>query len=183
MAYEGALDTAITLLIIIAFNSDFSLGVITSIISILAVFSSIICKKIIDPQKTNLSIILSCIVIFISTIFLIFITNQYTIIGYNIIFAFFIQFIMIAEEVQTLKLTNSTIIDDSNRVESYILIEFFLNAGRVLSYILLFILGISNKLYLLETLIIFLELSLVGMIINLIQIQKLQNKLNKNKDA
>ena len=172
MAYEGALDTAVTLLIIISFNSDFSLGIITSIISLLAMISSYIYKKVKNQDKMNILIIISCIIILLSSIILVFITNQYTIIGYNLIFAFFLQFIMVAEEVQTLKFTNSDIINDSNRVETYVLLEVFLNAGRIISYILLLIVGIYNELYLLEILIIFLVLSIVGETFNLIKFNK-----------
>ena len=168
-SYEGALDTAVTLLIIMSFNSDFSLGVITSIISILAMLSSYIYKKVKDQEKLKVVIKISSIVIFISSIVLVFITNQFTIVTYNLIFTFFLQFIMVAEEVQTLKYTNSDVINDSNRVETYVLLEIFLNAGRVLSYILLFVVGIYNKLYLLEILIIFLVLSIVAETINLIK--------------
>ncbi len=160
MAYEGALDTSVTLLIIMSFNSDFSLGVITSIISLLAMLSSYMYKRIKNQEKMKVLIIISCIIILISSIILVFFTNQYTIVAYNLIFAFFLQFIMVAEEVQTLKFTNSDVINDSNRVETYVLLEMFLNAGRVISYILLFIVGIYNKLYLLEILIIFLVLSI-----------------------
>lgn len=172
MAYEGALDTAVTLLIIISFNSDFSLGIITSIISLLAMISSYIYKKVKNQDKMNILIIISCIIILLSSIILVFITNQYTIIGYNLIFAFFLQFIMVAEELQTLKFTNSDIINDSNRVETYVLLEIFLNAGRIISYILLLIVGIYNELYLLEILIIFLVLSIVGETFNLIKFNK-----------
>lgn len=172
MAYEGALDTAITLLIIISFSSDFSLGIITSIISLLAVISSYIYKKIKSNKNIKLLMIISCAIILVTSIILVFITNQYTIVIYNIIFAFFLQFVMVAEEVQTLKFTNSNIITDSNRVETYVLLELFLNAGRVISYALLFIVGIYNKLYLLEILIIFLVLSIVFETINLIKFMK-----------
>ena len=51
MAYEGALDTAVTLLIIMSFNSDFSLGIITSIISILTMLSSYLYKKVKTKEK------------------------------------------------------------------------------------------------------------------------------------
>lgn len=44
---------------------------------------------------------------------------------------------MVSEEVQTLKFTNSDVINDSNRVETYVLLEMFLNIGRIISYILL----------------------------------------------
>lgn len=172
MAYEGALDTGVTLLIIIAFNSDFSLGIITSIISLLAVISSYIYKKIKSKEKMKLLMIISCVIILATSILLVLITNQYTIVIYNIIFAFFLQFVMVAEEVQTLKFTNSNIITDSNRVETYVLLEFFLNAGRVISYALLFIVGIYNKLYLLEILIILLVLSIVFETINLSEFMK-----------
>lgn len=172
MAYEGALDTAVTLLIIMSFNSDFSLGVITSIISLLAMLSSYMYKRIKNQEKIKVLIIISCIIILISSIILVFFTNQYTIVGYNLIFAFFLQFIMVAEEVQTLKFTNSDVINDSNRVETYVLLEMFLNAGRVISYILLFIVGIYNKLYLLEILIIFLVLSIGMETVSLIKFNK-----------
>lgn len=169
MAYEGALDTTVTLLIIMSFNSDFSLGVITSIISLLAMLSSWIYKRIENKERMKKLIIFSYMIILISSIALVFVTNQYTIVGYNIIFAFFLQFIMIAEEVQTLKFTNSDVIDDFNRVETYIFLEMFLNVGRVISYVLLFIVGIYNKLYLLEILIVLLVLSIVAEAINLIK--------------
>lgn len=172
MAYEGALDTAVTLLIIISFNSDFSLGIITSVISLLAMISSYIYKKINNQEKIKLLIIISCIIIFISSIILIFKTNQYTVISYNLIFAFLLQFIMVPEEVQTLKFTNSDLINDLNRVETYVLLEMFLNAGRIISYILLFIVGIYNKIYLLEILIIFLVLSISAEAVNLIKFNK-----------
>ena len=83
---------------------------------------------------------------------------------------------MLHEEIQTLKFTNSKIITDLNRVETYIILEMFLNAGRVISYLLLFILGISNSLYLIEFLIIILVLSLTLEIMTLIKF----SKANKN---
>lgn len=172
MSYEGALDTAVTLLIIMSFNSDFSLGVITSIISLLAMLSSYAYKRIKNQEKMKLLIILSFIIILMSSIMLVFITNQYSIFGYNLIFTFFLQFIMVAEEVQTLKFTNSDVINDSNRVETYVLLEMFLNVGRIISYSLLFIVGIYNNLYLLEILIIFLVISIGAETINLVKFNK-----------
>lgn len=176
MAYEGALDTAVTLLIIISFNSDFSLGIITSLVSLLAMISSYIYKKINNQKKVKSLIIVSCIIIFISSIILIFKTSQYTIVSYNLIFTFFLQFITVSEEVQTLKFTNSDLINDLNRVETYVLLEMFLNAGRIISYILLFIVGIYNKIYLLEILIIFLVLSISAEAVNLL---KFNNKIRE----
>lgn len=173
MAYEGALDTAVTLLIIISFKSNFSLGIVTSITSILAMFSSFIYKKINNLKTMKIIFIISCTIIFISSILLVFITNSYTIIAYNIIFAFFLQFIIIAEEVQSLKFTNSNVINNTNVVETYVLLEMFLNVGRIISYILLLIVGIYNNLYLLEILIIFLVISIIMETINLIKFDKL----------
>lgn len=175
MAYEGALDTAVTLLIIMSFKSDFTLGIITSIISVLAILSSFIYKKISNEKKLKILLVISCIIIFISSILLVFKTNHYTIIIYNLIFAFFVQFIMIHEEIQGLKFTKSKIITDLNRIETYIIIEMFINAGRVVSYLLLFIVGISNSLYLLEFLIIILVLSLALEMTTLIKFSK-ENK-------
>lgn len=168
--YEGALDTAVTLLIIIAFSKDFSLGVITSITSVLSIFGAYICKKIINSKKITLTIFISCVIPLISTIILLFITNKYTIVGYNIIYTLFIQIISIIKDINTLKLTNSEIINGSNRVETYVLLEIFLGLGRVISYILLLIVGIFKEFYLLKVLIIILTLGILCMGKHLVKI-------------
>jgi len=172
MAYEGALDTALTLLIVISFTTQFSLGVITSITSLLAILSSYICERIETKEKLKKLVIISYMTILLSSIALIFLTNQYTVVVYHLIFAFFLQFIMIEEETQTLKYTNSKDINDFNRVETYILLEIFLNIGRTISYILLFLVGIYNTLYLIGTLIVFLLLPIGAEVIDLIKFNK-----------
>ncbi len=161
MAYEGALDTCVTLLIIIAFSKDFSLGVITSVISILSIFSAYICKRIINPRKVKSAVYISCIVPLLSTFILLFITNSYTIIGYSIIYSFFIQIVSIINDIKTFKITNSDIVNDTNRVETYVLFELFLGFGRIFSYVLLIIVGLLNIFYLLKVLIIFLTISIL----------------------
>ncbi len=164
ITYEGALDTAVTLLIIIAFKENFSLGVITSIISVLSIFSAYICKKIVNTKRVKLAILISCIVPLISTVILLCVTNKYTIVGYNIIYTLFIQIISIVKDINTLKLTNSKIVNNSNRVETYVLLEIVLGTGRIISYILLLIVGFLKEFYLLNILIIILTLciSLLG---------------------
>ena len=173
MTSEGALKTTITLLIIIAFSKDFSFGIITSITYLLSIISAYICKKIINPKKIKNLIYISGIVPLLCTIVLLFITNQYTIIGYNIIYTFFIQIITIIKEVKTLKITNSSIINDSNRVEAYVLIEFALGIGRIISFILLLIVGIFNSFYMLKIIIIFLTscIILCGLHLSKIEIE------------
>ena len=161
MVSDGALKKTVTLLIIIAFSKDFSFGIVTSITYLLSIISAYICKKIINPKKVKILIYLSGIVPLLCTIILLFITNKYTIIGYNIVYTFFIQIITIIKEVKTLKITNSNIINDSNRVEAYVLIEIVLGMGRVLSYLLLLIVGIFNSFYMLKILIIFLSLCII----------------------
>lgn len=163
LTYEGALDTAVTLLIIIAFQKDFSLGVITSIISVLSIFSAYICKKIVNPKRIQFMLALACIFPVVSTIILLAVTNKYTIVGYSIIYTLFIQIISIVKDVSTLKLTNSEIVNDVNRVETYVLLEIVLGMGRIVSYILLLIIGVLGNFYLLEILIIILTLGICFM--------------------
>ena len=101
----------------------------------LSILSAYLCKKLINPDATKKAIYISCIVPLLSTIVLLFVTNKFTIIGYNIIYAFFIQIVCIITEIKILKITNSSIINDTNRVEAYVFIELFLGLGRVISYI------------------------------------------------
>ena len=170
MTADGALKTSITLLIIIAFKKDFSLGIITSLIYILSIFSSYLCKKIIEIKKIKIAIYISGLIPLLSTIILLFITNKITIVGYNIIYAFFIQIITVIKEVKTLKITDSSTINDSNRTEVYVLIELFLGIGRIISYVLLLIVGLLNSILLLKILIIFLSLCILFSGIHLIKI-------------
>lgn len=169
LAYEGALETAVTLLIIIAFKSDFSLGIVTSITSLLAVLSSWIYKKINNEKKLNSIVIFSSIIILLFSILLVFLTNNTTIVIYNLVFSFFLQFIMVLEEVKTLKFTNSNVITEKNRVETFILLEFFLNLGRIIGYLLLLITGLFFNIYLLEVVIIILVFAIILETDNLIK--------------
>ena len=108
-------------------------------------------------------IAISCIFPLISTIILLVITNKYTIVGYSIIYTLFIQIISIVKDINTLKLTNSEVVNDSNRVETYVLLEVVLGLGRIISYILLLIVGMLGNFYLLEILIIILTLGICFM--------------------
>ena len=161
MTYEGALNTCVTLLIIMAFGHDFSLGVVTSIISVLSIFSAYICKRFINLNNLFKAIVISSVVPLLSTIVLLFVTNNYTIIAYNIIYTFFIQIVSITNDVKTMKLTNSKVINDSNRVEAFVLFEMFLGMGRIISYILLLLVGLSKQQFLLNVLIIFLTICIL----------------------
>lgn len=168
---EGALNTSVTLLIIITFSKDFSLGVVTSITYLLSMISAYISKKLITPDRMKYAIYISCIIPLLGTVMLLFITNKYTIVGYNLVYAFFIQIVEIMKEYKTLKITNSTIINDSNRVEAYVLIEMFLGFGRVISFVLLLLVGLSNSLFLLKILIMCLTLCLLFSGIHLTEIE------------
>lgn len=162
LTQEGALDTVITLMIIISFSKDFSLGVITSISYIFSILSAYLCKKI--KTKNNKDIIyLSCIIPLISTIILLIVTNKYTIIAYNIIYTFFFQIISIIKNIKTLKITNSIIINDSNRVETFIILEFYLGSGRLVSYLFLLVVGLLNNMFLLKVLVIILSICILLM--------------------
>ncbi len=169
LAYEGALETVITLLIIIAFKTDFSLGIVTSVSSVLSILGSYIYKKIKNENLLNKIILMSSFLIILISFLLIAFPSNITIIIYNLLFYFLIQFIVVPEEVITLKFTNSNTITDENRVETYILLEFFLNFGRIISYLLLLAIGVFFNIYILELLIILLEFAIVFEAISLIK--------------
>lgn len=171
MTYEGALDTSITLLIIIVFNTDFNLGVVTSIISGLSIISSYMCRKIIKPENKKTTIFVSCIIPLLCTIVLLIVTNKYTIIAYSMVYTLFIQIISILKDINTLKLMNSEIINNSNRVETFVSLEIILGIGRIISYILLLMVGILGEVYLLKILIIILTLCIWFMGKNLLKIE------------
>lgn len=98
------------------------------------------------------------------------IINKYTIIGYNINYAFFIQIISIIKNTKTLRITNSSIINNANRSESYILFEFFLGLGRVLGFILLLLVGILKNMLLLKVFVIVLSFCILLMSRHLLKI-------------
>ena len=169
LTFEGALDTIITLIIIISFQKDFNLGLITSLSSILSIISAYICKKI-NNQKVKYLLYISFIIPLISAIILLLLTNQYTVIIYNIIYTFFIQIITIYKNIFTLKLANSKIINDSNRIEAYTLFEIYLGIGRILSFILLLIFNNIFEVNSLKILILIFTVFMGFIIKNLLKI-------------
>ncbi len=135
----------------------FRLGMISQFFQLLIVV--FLGKRIV--KYIWIAALISGLIPLLSTIILLFFTNKITIVGYNIIYAFFIQIITVIKEVNTLKITDSSTINDSNRTEVYVLIELFLGIGRIISYVLLLIVGVLNSILFLKILIIFLSLCIL----------------------
>ena len=64
-------------------------------------------------------------------------------------------------DVRLFNVANSQIVRDGNFLEYWSIREFFLNLGRVSGYILLFLVGLTNKLNLLYYLMILLAFAII----------------------
>ena len=106
----------------------------------------------------NKVIMTSCIVPLIFTIILLFKTNKFTNISYSLVYAFFMEFIIIIRSIKTLKLTNNKIVNKNNIIESYVLMELFLGLGRITSFMLLLIVGLLKIDILLYIVILFISI-------------------------
>ena len=181
--FEGITSDAVNnivlpVLIFLSFQSEFSLGALQSVFALLAAFVSYIGgKKILGPQMMKctsfaiIGLVCSSLLYFIDV-------NATTVIIYNICYYFLTPIRDIGYGHY-----GSNIIDiekvEEERVEHFVLREMVLNAGRVVSYLLIFLIitcfGESLSTFKILTLV--LTLPALMIIFHIFRIEKHVQKL------
>lgn len=158
---DSALDATIVILIISAFKTEMNLGIISSIASVFIIFMQYIYTKYLK-DKDDRHLIISCSFIpIVVLLILILKTSNVTLTLYYFIYMTTINLLALILDVRLFNVANSKIVRDGNFLEYWSIREFFLNLGRVSGYILLFLVGLTNKLNLLYYLMILLAFAII----------------------
>ena len=158
---DSAHDATIEILIICAFKTEMNLGIISSIASVFIIFMQYIYTKYLK-DKDDRHLIISCSFIpIVVLLILILKTSNVTLTLYYFIYMTTINLLALILDVRLFNVANSKIVRDGNFLEYWSIREFFLNLGRVSGYILLFLVGLTNKLNLLYYLMILLAFAII----------------------
>lgn len=164
MFYEGIvnylLKTLITILIVMTFKTNISLGILTTVFSFCSIFSVYIFQR--RLKNNNLVLKLSTIMIVLSVLLLLFNINKITVIIYNLINSIFlILLINNAEEKRYSIINEDKIIIKDYLAEHQVISEISLNISRIIGYIILFIISLFNNIIYFKLLLIFITIGII----------------------
>jgi len=146
------LETIITLMIVITFKENISLGILTTIYSVFSIVSVYIFQNKLKNNKTILKI--STLGVVLSIVLLLIDISKTTIILYNFISSVFLVLLRNNAEEKRYAIVNS----DENLKENYlvehqIVSELSLNISRIIGYALLFVASLSINMVILKVLL------------------------------
>lgn len=167
---SSALNVVITLYSILYLKTNLNIGILTSVLSCISlVTTTLYAYK--NSKNDRLLINLSLIFI-LSSLGLIFIRpNIYTLIIFLIINNSLIVYIDLLDKNMFTNLTNQyTMIRNNYKAEYHLLLEIFINSGRITGFLLFFAIGLIGQITYFKIII---GLSIIAYLILLIKIKKI----------
>lgn len=143
---DSVLGTVLTILIMLSFKTDFNLGIITSLTTLLSLLAIYLYSKFYKEKSDKKLLLVSGITIFLSMLILAIKIVPVTIISYNIIYGILGTGILFF--IYILRLFNlAKDIGSDNKIEYWSINEFVLNIGRVSGFVLLLIVSFIGLEY------------------------------------
>lgn len=176
MFYDGIvhylLDTLITIMIVMTFKTNISLGVLTTVFSICSILSVYVFQR--KLKNNNVVIFLSTVMTSIGVIILLFNINRLSVIIYNLIANIFLVLLLNNAEEKRYSIINS----DNTIIENYleehqVFSEIFLNISRILGYFILFVISLFNNILYFKLLLVVVSISIIFYSILMIKINNI----------
>lgn len=173
----GVMQLVVSLLIIYELNTELELGALTSLFSIMTIISMALFARYYNKNNENILLNACAITILISFCLMIYSINIVTIIIYNIVYYTFINILINITEKRLFNYSNIELYKDKYNTEYFLIREVYLNIGRILGYSVLLFVGITHNMNILKLLLLFITVSLLGVV----YMSKIINK-DKQKD-
>lgn len=159
---EGALSYVITIYIIKIFSESVSLGIFTSIFSIISAIIGLLFVKVIKPKHYNILIISTSIITIILLCILIWNCNFVTIVLYNLFQTISKGLTDLINEKNVSDFSNVRSIKREFKVEYFLSIETALFVGRVISNGLFICMAFTNANFIMIIFVIFAVMRMVS---------------------
>ena len=161
MTTYGSLEKLKTILIIQSLKTNLNLGIITSLATVLSIITIKIYSKIYKEKNDKNIILISSILPVISVFIIFYIKNPFTIILYNIFYTVFTTLLHLTANIRLFNISDSKIIDKNNQCEFFTLREITLNIGRILGFIVMYLISKTNNEILLNSNLLLLTVLIV----------------------
>lgn len=172
---EGALSYVITIYIIKVFSESVSLGIFTSIFSIISALIGLLFVKVIKPRYYNSLMISTSTITIILLCIMLLNCNFITIVLYNLFQTISKGLTDLINEKNVSNFSNIKSIKKEFKVEYFLSIETSLLIGRVISNVLFIFMAFTNSNYIMAIFVIFAIMRAVSSI-------RLQSSMNKCKE-
>lgn len=154
-----------------------NLGIISSISTVLSIIAIKLYGKYYKNKSDKKILLISSIIPVISVFIVLMNTSNITIIIYSFCYEIFVNGILsLSRMVRLFNISDSSIIQKEDQSEFFSLREGILNFGRIVSYTILLIAGISDNTMALNMVLIILTLSIPLMGFVLKDIEKFEEK-------
>ena len=172
---EGALSYVITIYIIKIFSESVSLGIFTSIFSIISALIGLLFVKVIKPKYYNSLMISTSTITIILLCIMLLNCNFITIVLYNLFQTISKGLTDLINEKNVSNFSNIKSIKKEFKVEYFLSIETSLFIGRVVSNVLFIFIAFTNSNYIMTTFVVFAIMMVASSI-------RLQSSMNKCKE-
>jgi len=164
MFYEGIvnylLSTLVTIMIVMTFKTNISLGILTTIFSICSIISVYIFQR--KLKNNNMILTVSTIMVVLSVFILVLNIDKTTVIIYNIITnVFLVLLINNAEEKRYSIINNDKIIIQDYLEEHQVIAEVLLNISRIMGYMMLYVISFFNDIRYFKLLLFVVSIAIV----------------------
>ena len=172
---EGALSYVITIYIIKVFSESVSLGIFTSIFSIISALIGLLFVKVIKPKYYNSLMISTSTITIILLCIMLLNCNFITIVLYNLFQTISKGLTDLINEKNVSNFSNIKSIKKEFKVEYFLSIETSLFIGRVVSNVLFIFIAFTNSNYIMTIFVVFAIMMAASSI-------RLQSSMNKCKE-
>lgn len=172
---EGALSYVITIYIIKVFSESVSLGIFTSIFSIISALIGLLFVKVIKPKYYNSLMISTSTITIILLCIMLLNCNFITIVLYNLFQTISKGLTDLINEKNVSNFSNIKSIKKEFKVEYFLSIETSLFIGRVVSNVLFIFMAFTNSNYIMTIFVVFAIMRAASSI-------RLQSSMNKCKE-
>jgi len=169
---KGAFQSIVTIYIIKVFSDSFSLGIFTSIFSLISFIIGLLFAKKINKKNYSNIIKVAMTITIISLCIMILKCNMITIILFNFFQTFSKELVDLINNNSLANVSNLKLIKDEYKTEYYLGFEFSLFLGRIISQSIFILMAFTGVVYIIPLFVIF----LIMLMINSIKLQTYVNK-------
>lgn len=159
---DGALEVLMTIIVYESVQTDLNLGIITATSSLLSIIFIYLYGKVYSHKKDNHIILLSGVTPFFSLALYLIFHNSLTAILLSITYNILGSLLILTTDIRLYNTTNSAKLKQHNLQNEFLAIrECVLNSGRIVSFLLLLIAGLSQNQLVINSVLIILVLSIL----------------------
>ena len=172
---SSALEVLLIALVYSTFKSDFNLGVISSLSTVLSIIAIKMYSKIYKNRSDKKIILFVCTLPILLVIIMALYKNNITLVICYVLYMVLIEIIKLTQSVRTDNVANSYIVEKTEQCEYNEIKEIYLNFGRISSFVILLFVAKGGSEFVLNALMIVFSILICSLGINILKIKKFEN--------